>query len=91
MAVGGDSYAEPVSDSCLVGVTFPAPDRVGDSVESLFFHGAVAVTYVCIVGVLGSRDTDCNSIFSVQTFTRQTSCRNAQVRVSKNRANYSTG
>jgi hypothetical protein len=43
----GASYAEPVSDSYLVGVTFPAPDRVGDSIESLFFRGAVAVTYVC--------------------------------------------
>ena len=87
--MGGDSYAEPASDSYLVGVTFPAPDRVGDSRESLFFHGAVAVTYVCIVGVLGYRGTDCNSIISVQTFTRQTSCRNAQVRVSKNCASYS--
>src|SRR5262245_49865200 len=46
-AIGGDSYAEPVSDSYLVGVTFPAPDRVGDSNESLFFHGAVAVIFVC--------------------------------------------
>ena len=45
--MGRDSYAEPASDSYLVGVTFPAPDRVGDSNESLFFHGAVAVTYVC--------------------------------------------
>ena len=35
-----------------------------------------------------SRSADCNSIFSVQTFTRQTSCRNAQVRVSKNWADY---
>jgi hypothetical protein len=27
--------------------------RVGDSNESLFFHGAVAVTFVCIVGLQG--------------------------------------
>jgi hypothetical protein len=32
-AIGGDSYAESVSDSYLVGVTFPAPDQVGDSEE----------------------------------------------------------
>jgi dihydrofolate reductase len=50
----GDSYAKPVSDSYLVGVTFPAPDRVVDSIESLFFHGAVAVTYVIIVQALKS-------------------------------------
>ena len=67
-AIGGGSYAEPMSDLYLVGVTFPAPDRVGDSRESLFFHGVVAVTFVCIVGVLGSRCTDCNSFLRRSNF-----------------------
>ena len=55
-----------------------------------FFTAPSPLPVFAIVGVLGSRVADCNSIFSVQTFTQQTSCRNAQVRVLKNRANYST-
>src|SRR5262249_50817891 len=54
-AVGGDSYAEPTSDSYLVGVDFPGA-RPGRKLKRreilplllLFFHGAVAVTFVCI-------------------------------------------
>jgi hypothetical protein len=55
-----------------------------------FFTAPSPLHMFAIVGMLGSRFADCNSIFSVQTFTRQTSCRNAQGRVLKNRANYST-
>jgi hypothetical protein len=56
-----------------------------------FFTAPSPLHMFAIVGMLGSRGADCNSFFSVQTFTRQTSCRNAQVRVSKNWTNYSTG
>jgi hypothetical protein len=51
----GDSYAEPVSDSYLVGVDFPGA-RPGRKLKRqyisplslLFFHGAIALTCVCI-------------------------------------------
>jgi hypothetical protein len=49
-----------------------------------FFTAPSPLHMFAIVGMLGYRGADCNSIFSVQTFTQQTSCRNAQVRVSKN-------
>jgi hypothetical protein len=39
------SDAEPVSDSYLVGVTFPAPDRVGDSEEPEFLARDIAVFF----------------------------------------------
>ncbi len=55
-----------------------------------FFTAPSPLHMFAMTGVLGFRCTGCNSIFSVQTFTRQTSCRNAQVRVSKNCASYNT-
>ena len=55
-----------------------------------FFTAPSPLHLFAIASVLGSRIAGSNSIFSVQTFTRRTPHRNAQVRVSKNWADHGT-
>ena len=56
-----------------------------------FFTAPSPLHMFAIVGVQGfALYRAATYFFGVQTFTRQTSCRNAQVRVSKNCAIYNT-
>ncbi len=89
--MGGDSWAAPVSDAYIHRRYFPGA-RPGRRFKRISVFSRRRRRYICLQlpACLVIALPTATLFFSVQTFTRQTSCRNRQIRVSKNCAKHST-